>query len=97
MGGNLLIMQPMRVYHLSTLSPDDIPGHRFGNLPLDLQCGARAKSTGKPCRAIKVKGKTRCRVHGVWTGNQTHWAKLQRQRRALLGDGDEQEQKSNVP
>jgi len=28
------------------------------------RCGAKAKSTGKPCRKAALRGKTRCRLHG---------------------------------
>lgn len=31
-------------------------------------CGARAKSTGRPCRAQAVRGRKRCRVHGGHSG-----------------------------
>lgn len=27
-------------------------------------CGAKAKSTGEPCRQIPAKGRTRCKLHG---------------------------------
>ncbi|MDE4913859.1 HGGxSTG domain-containing protein [Methylobacterium sp. 092160098-2] len=27
-------------------------------------CGAKAKSTGEPCRRIPAKGRTRCKLHG---------------------------------
>ena len=31
------------------------------------RCGAKAKSTGKPCRSHRVPGQRRCRVHGgIW-------------------------------
>lgn len=29
-----------------------------------VQCGARARSTGQPCRRLAVSGKARCRLHG---------------------------------
>lgn len=32
-------------------------------------CGAKAKSTKKPCRAVVVKNKNRCRMHGGAEGS----------------------------
>jgi hypothetical protein len=45
-----------------------------------LRCGAKAKSTGKPCQARPVPGQKRCRVHGgIWrpmTEEQREQARL---------------------
>ena len=32
-----------------------------------VRCGARAKSTGRPCQCRPVPGKRRCRLHGGLT------------------------------
>jgi hypothetical protein len=45
-------------------------GVRQGNPNLNAQrCGAKAKSTGQPCRGMAVKGKRRCRLHGGASGS----------------------------
>lgn len=39
--------------------------HRFrANLTPDQLCGAKARSTGEPCRQIPAKGRKRCKFHG---------------------------------
>jgi hypothetical protein len=35
------------------------------------RCGARAKSTGRQCRARPLPGKTKCKVHGGATPKRT--------------------------
>jgi hypothetical protein len=45
------------------------------------RCGAHARTTGQPCRAPRVPGKRRCRMHGgLSTGPKT----LEGRRRALM-------------
>ena len=37
------------------------------------RCGAHCRTTGQPCRNAKVKGATRCRMHGARAGRKpTH-------------------------
>jgi hypothetical protein len=49
--------------------PDEAkPRSRGKTIPRDHgQCGARTRS-GKPCRALKVQGRPRCRMHGANAG-----------------------------
>ncbi len=35
------------------------------------RCGARARTTGQPCRSPAVRGKARCRMHGARSGGPT--------------------------
>ena len=45
------------------------------------RCGAHARTTGQPCRAPRVPGKRRCRMHGgLSTGPKT----IEGRRRALM-------------
>jgi len=49
----------------------------------DLRCGAKTRK-GTPCRAFKVTGKKRCRMHGAFAGapkgNRNAWKHGQRSR-----------------
>ncbi len=49
----------------------------------DLRCGAKTRK-GTPCKAYKVTGKKRCRMHGAFAGapkgNKNAWKHGQRSR-----------------
>ena len=52
------------------------PMQRRSPMHLSPRCGARTRS-GSPCRSPAVKGKRRCRMHGVYAGpsrgNRNAW------------------------
>lgn len=42
--------------------------YHFGPNCILRRCGAKAKSTGLPCRKVALSGKTRCNLHGGYGG-----------------------------
>lgn len=74
--------------------PDALPrigwlknGNRPGRFTDARRCGARTRSSGRPCQMPAVHGKRRCRLHGgLSTGPKTP-AGLERSRRARWKHG----------
>jgi hypothetical protein len=71
--------------HFSRIAPEDLPGIRLGNVPDQLRCTAKAKSTGERCQNPRVRGKGICRLHGAG-GKKLQRSKMLRQAARLRGE-----------
>ena len=69
------------------LPPPVLPGYpEFPPECVDMQCGAKAKSTGEPCKSTQIHKNGRCKFHGgLSTGPKSEAGKIMALENLKLG------------